>query len=41
MVRAILQIYGHSYLAGNSNGQRWFEIVNNNIEEVEDNDIAF
>ncbi len=36
------KFYGYTYLTGNSNGQRWFEIVNKNIEKVDDNDdIAF
>ena len=36
------KFYGYEYLSGNSNGQRWFEIVNNNIEKKEeDNDLAF
>jgi hypothetical protein len=36
------KFYGHQYLVGNSNGQRWFEIVNKETEaNDEDNDIAF
>jgi hypothetical protein len=36
------KFYGHQYLVGNSNGQRWFEIVNKEAEaNDEDNDIAF
>jgi hypothetical protein len=35
------KFYNYVYLTGNSNGQRWFEIVNKNVETEENNDIAF
>ena len=35
------KFYKHEYLSGNSNGQRWFEIINKGIEKEDDNDIVF
>lgn len=35
------KFYGYTYLSGNSNGQRWFEIVNKKSEKQEDNEIPF
>jgi hypothetical protein len=35
------KFYGHTYLTGNSNGQRWFEIKNDNAPIIDDNDIMF
>lgn len=36
------KFYGFEYVTGNSNGQRWFEIVNKrHFKKEEDNDIAF
>lgn len=35
------KFYNYTYLVGNSNGQRWFEIVNEKIETEENNDLAF
>jgi hypothetical protein len=35
------KFYGYTYLTGNSNGQRWFEIKNDNAPIIDDNDIMF
>jgi hypothetical protein len=36
------KFYGHTYLSGNSNGQRWFEITNKNIDDnLEEEEILF
>lgn len=36
------KFYNYEYVTGNSNGQRWFEIVNKgHVKKEEDNDIAF
>jgi hypothetical protein len=35
------KFYNYEFLVGNSNGERWFEIVDKNIEKEEEDDIAF
>jgi hypothetical protein len=35
------KFYNYEFLVGNSNGERWFEIVNKNIQKQEEDDIAF
>ena len=41
-VDAYCKFYNFKYLAGSSNGQRWFEILKENqIESNEDNDLPF
>jgi hypothetical protein len=35
------KFYNYEFLVGNSNGERWFELVDKNIEKLEEDDIAF
>ena len=35
------KFYKFEYLSGNSNGQRWFEIVNKEVQKEDDNDLMF
>lgn len=35
------KFYNYEYISGNSNGQRWFEILNENAPTEEDNDLMF
>jgi len=40
-VQKYCNFIGAKYIDGNTNGMRWFTIKTNNVEQVEDDDIAF